>query len=173
MTREFINAHCINCDYCIYTDGEPWGCGEIDDGGCCSVDLTLVSSCRLGHEPIEHKPRFTAGDRLVGIPNPIRILSVMTGINGYYLTQMEGGHGKFNEKHYPEKKMGLEEIDYNYEPVEEGTPVPLTYKEGRLARIILPGFPVSDGMTVSGYELLKKKEVKLKHLFGVNEEEEL
>lgn len=39
MTREFIKAHCIKCNYCIFTDGEPWGCGEIDEGGCCSEGL--------------------------------------------------------------------------------------------------------------------------------------
>lgn len=166
MTREFIKAHCIKCNYCIFTDGEPWGCGEIDEGGCCSEDLCTVKLCRMGHAPIEHKPRFTAGDRLEGIPNPIRILAVVTGINGYYLTQMEGGHGKYNEQTYPEQKMSLEEVDYNYEPVEEGTPVPLTYREGCLARVLWPGFSVSDGITVEGYTILKQKEEVLERIFG-------
>ena len=169
MTREFIKTHCIGCDYCIYTDGEPWGCGEIDDDGCVSEDLRLVKHCRLGHAPIPHTPRFKAGDRLDGIPNPIRILAVCTGINGYYVTQMEGGYGKFNDTPYPEESTDLEEIDYKYELVEEGTPVSLRHSQKRLARILWPGFNVEDGMTVEGYAALLQKEDDLKHLFGIKD----
>jgi hypothetical protein len=172
MTQEFIKAHCIGCNYCIYTDGKPWGCGEINDDGCRSEELRLVKQCRLGHKPIPHTPRFNAGDRLEGIPNPIRILAVVTGINGHYITQMEGGHGKFNDTPYPEESIDLEEIDYNYELVEEDTPVPLRYSEGRLTHILWPGFYVKGGMTVEGYALLKQKEEELKHLFGIKDEEE-
>lgn len=167
MTQEFIKAHCIKCAYCIYTDGKPWGCGEIDNEGCRSEDLRMVKQCRLGLKPIPHTPRFNAGDRLEGIPNPIRILAVVTGVNGHYITQMEGGHGKFNDTPYPEESIDLEKIDYNCELVEEGTPVPLRYSEGLLARILWPGFYDKGGMTVESYALLKQKEEKLKHLFRI------
>ena len=58
MTLEFVNKHCLNCDYCIYQDDVAWGCGEIDDGGCCSECLETLKSCRLGHKPIPHTPKF-------------------------------------------------------------------------------------------------------------------
>jgi hypothetical protein len=171
MTQEFIKAHCIGCNYCIYTDGKPWGCGEINDDGCRSEELRLVKQCRLGHKPIPHTPRFNAGDRLEGIPNPIRILDVVTGINGHYITQMEGGYGKFNDTPYPEESIDLEEIDYNYEPVEEGILVPLRYSEVRLAHILWPGIFADGGMTTEFYTLFKQKEEDLKNLFGIKDKE--
>lgn len=119
MTQEFITAHCVSCDYCIYSDGQPWGCGEIDEYGCRSTDLKSLKHCRFNYEPIPHAPRFNAGDRLEASPSPIRILDVVPGINGFYLTQMEGTYGRFNEIHYPIKRMDLEEIDYNYELVSD------------------------------------------------------
>jgi hypothetical protein len=97
---------------------------------------------------------------------------VVTGINGHYITQMEGGHGKFNDTPYPEESIDLEEIDYNYELVDEGTPVPLRYSEGRLARILWPGFYVAGGMTTEGYALLKQQEEDLKNLFGIKDMED-
>lgn len=169
MTKEFIDKYCIDCDYCIYSDAKPWGCGEIDDGGCVSEDLKLVKHCRQNHAPIPHTPRFKAGDRLDGIPNPIRILGVCTGINGYYVTQMEGGFGKFNDTPYPEESTDLEEIEDRYELVEEDTPVPLRNSQKRLAHIIWPGFDVENGIPVEKYEKLLQIEQDLKHLFGIKE----
>jgi len=60
----------------------------------------------------------------------------------------------------------------NYELVEEGTPVPLRYSEGRLARILWPGFYVAGGMTTEGYALLKQTEEDLKNLFGIKDMED-
>lgn len=124
ITQEFIKAHCIQCNYCIYSDGNPWGCGEIDEYGGRSTDLRMIKVCRLKYAPIPHSPRFNDGDRLEASPNPIRILAVVKGINGYYLTQMEGGFGRFHEIPYPIKKIDLQEIDYNYELIVEDTDEP-------------------------------------------------
>lgn len=124
MTHEFIQAHCISCEYCIYSDGNPWGCGEIDEYGGRGTDLRFIKACRLKFEPIPHIPRFNAGDRLDASPNPVRILAVVPGINGYYLTQMEGGFGRLKDIPYPIMKTDLEAIDYNYELHTEDTDEP-------------------------------------------------
>ena len=112
MTQEFISAHCIDCNYCIYSDGMPWGCGIIDEYGCCSTDLHHLQHCRFNYKPIPHTPRFKAGDRLEASPSPIRILKVITGVNGYYITQKEGNPNNIQQ-------IDLEEIDYNFELVTE------------------------------------------------------
>ena len=124
MTHEFIQAHCVNCDYCIYSDGLPWGCGEIDEYGGRGTDLRSIKHCRLNYDPIPHTPRFKAGDRLDASPNPIRILDVVPGIEGFYLTQMEGTFGRFNEIQYPIKQIDLEDIDYYYELLVDDTDEP-------------------------------------------------
>lgn len=124
MTQEFIQAHCIECNYCIYTQGNPWGCGEIDEYGCCSTAFGELKRCRLGYKPIAHTPRFQAGDRLEASPNPIRILDVVHGLNGYYLTQMEGSYGHFKHIQYPIQRIDLEKIDYNFELLVEDTDEP-------------------------------------------------
>lgn len=170
MTLEFVNKHCLNCDYCIYQDNVAWGCGEIDEGGCCSECFETLKSCRLGHKPIPHTPKFKPGDRLESYPNPIRILAVVTGIDGYYVTQMEGGFGRFNEP-YPQENVDLEEIDYGYELVEDNTPIALTFKEARLAKILWPDIDTNN-ITPDDYAMLKQKEEDLMNHFGIFDEEE-
>lgn len=115
MTFDFVDKHCVHCDYCIYSDGEPWGCGEIDDGGCVSTEFRRVSHCRLGYAPIAHKPKYKVGDRIDTIPVG-KIIEVVKGLDGYYVIQPEGTHGRFNEP-YPVYKCDFEDIDYTYERV--------------------------------------------------------
>lgn len=115
MTREFIEAHCVNCDYCIWEDKVPSFCGEIDEGGCRSTELKLVSRCREGHEPIPHIPKYNVGDRIYYSPFVCKII----GIDGEkYILQRECSFGKFNEP-WPTEKWDIEETDECYELYED------------------------------------------------------
>lgn len=115
MTYEFIEAHCVGCDYCIYSDGNPSFCGEIDEGGCVSTELKRVVVCREGHAPIPHIPRYKAGDRLETSCGIYKILGIE---EDRYVMQREGVFGRFDEP-YPVERQDTEEIDYCYELYQE------------------------------------------------------
>ena len=83
---------------------------------------------------------------------------------------MEGGFGRFNEP-YPQKNVDLEEIDYGYELVEDNTPITLTFKEARLAKILWSDIDTNN-ITPDDYAMLKQKEEDLMNHFGIFDEEE-
>ena len=115
MTYEFIEAHCVHCDYCIYEDHNPRYCGEIDEGGCRSDDLKRMSVCREGHAPIPHVPKYKTGDRLETSSGIYKIL----GIEGdNYIMKHEGTQGRFDET-YPLEKRDTETIDLLWELYQE------------------------------------------------------
>lgn len=106
MTFDFVNEHCTHCDYCIYSNGNPWGCGEINDNGCVSMEFKRVSRCKLGYTPIAHKPKYKVGDSIDTTPIG-RIIEVVKGLNGYYVIQPKDSQNKY--------KCDFEDIDYTYE----------------------------------------------------------
>lgn len=108
MTFDFVNKYCTNCNYCIYSDGEPWGCGEINNGGCASVEFRSVSHCRLGYANIAHKPKYKIGDYIDTTPVG-KIIDVVKGLEGYYVIQQKGTPHAC--------KYDFEDIDYTYEKV--------------------------------------------------------
>lgn len=115
MTIEFIEKHCVKCDYCIYENGRAAFCGEIDDGGCVSIPLKEVKRCIEGHDPIPHIAKFKACDRLDCGFGVMRILSVE---GDRYVTQREGKMGRFGEP-WPVKVLDTEEVDLMYELVDD------------------------------------------------------
>ena len=119
MTKEFIQKYCVYCDRCIYTDGVPLFCGEIDDEGCVSEEIKDVQHCYYGNAPVPHIPRFKPSDVLEAYPHNIEILSIE---GDEYMVRRQGTFGRFEEP-YPVEYFDIEETDDVYElyqPEEDG-----------------------------------------------------